>query len=748
MVMVLPPWNPAKIINNLKNAVFGSPKKTPTPSQNVSKPNPQDHKHIIPASPPLANDPGGGSSESSEGAGGDEGGYVDYGDGGGYADGYGGTGQQSNVSTMSEAEKKALLKMKDSNIPYRYKTDKDDLLNLAASQKKNEAWGFKEELFIYTTHDKKKHKYITSVQIDSDKDDIVTTCQIEMPYDNKLMEYWIPGKTAFMVMGGIYDREVLFIGRVSEVNQIGSTIQVVAQNIGWRFKQYMSEEFFNKIKGLPIPLVVRAIIRELGFEEGKYHIDLWAIPDVCKYKLDENNTVTYEGEEVYNVPDLEKVIQSIGDSDINKYVATKAKVRETKEVAKDYAKSKKMTSLDLVVDAQQSYYPSSFRKTYGVKSSVNSRGEIEYDPLMDRLFDTKKGVELLTEDHSGDGEYTYEDTLRNIATAIDAQFFIVDTTVCFISFNALMTMSSSQAIAKSIQPTIQFWQILEDSFELDINQYGYYNTVIIKYKNGTLKRSYEDLVRVFGEVPITYNEPKLNRDAAQMKAQAYLAAHVRDFGMEVNLTILHSGKITPSSFVKVLNPLTMSETLYYVAGTSIVWYGENQTLTCDLNLLYGPSNQDLEVPETGATFSGGSQGAVSGDVSANVAQAAQQMINGATDPTQKAQMIFNWVDQNIHYERYSGGKYTSSQVLTGHKANCWDTAYLVYNLCTAAGVKCEVWNGTYHFLDETIGHLWNRIEQNGVMVFGDAGRQSHAPLGTHGGSGRYIVSGHCVKKNY
>lgn len=664
-------------------------------------------------------------------------------------EGTGNTTQNNNQSTMSQAEKNALFKMKDSNVPYYYKINENDLLNLAASEKTNDFREFKEDLFLYTTHDRKKHRYMTSVQIDADKDDIVTTCQIEMPYENKLMEYWIPGQTAFMVMGGVYDREVLFIGRVSEVNQIGSTIQVVAQNIGWRFKQYMSEEFFNKIKGLPIPLVVRAIIRELGFEEGKYHIDLWAIPDIFKYTLDENNTVTYGGEEVYNVPDLEKVIKNIGDSDVNKYVATKAKLRETKEVAKDYAKSTQIRNLDSVINATNTYYPSSYRKSYGVKSYVGESGEIGYLPLMDRLLSTEKGLKLLTEDHSGDGEYTYEETLRNIATAIDAQFFIVDTTVCFVSFNALMTMSSSQAIAKSIQPTIQFWQMEQESYELDINQYGYYNTVIIKYKNGTLKRSYEDLVRVFGEVPITYKEPDLTYAAAQMKAQAYLAAHVRDFGMEINLTILYSGKITPSTFIKVLNPLTMSESLYYVAGTSIVWYGENQTLTCDLNLLYGPSNQDLEVPETGATFtSGGTQSAASANVSPNVAQAAQQIVGGATDPTQKGAMIYNWVDQNISYERYSGNKYTSAQVLSGHKANCYDTAYLVYNLCTAAGVRCEVWNGTYHFLDETIGHLWNRIEQNGQMVFGDAGRQSHAALGTHGGSGRYIVSGSCVKKNY
>ena len=123
------------------------------------------------------------------------------------------------------------------------------------------------------------------------------------------------------------------------------------------------------------------------------------------------------------------------------------------------------------------------------------------------------------------------------------------TTVCFVSFNSLMAMSSSETIAKSIQPRIEYWQMEDKSYELDINQYGYYNTVIIKYKNGTLKRSFEDLVRVYDEIAITYKEPDLNYEGAQLKAQAYLAAHVRDFGMTVRFTMLYTGKITPASFI-------------------------------------------------------------------------------------------------------------------------------------------------------------------------------------------------------
>ena len=221
--------------------------------------------------------------------------------------------------------------------------------------------------------------------------------------------------------------------------------------------------------------------------------------------------------------------------------------------------------------------------------------------------------------------------------------------------------------------------------------------------------------------------------------------------MQNRMTILYTGKITVASFVKVQNPLTMSESLMYVYGTSIQWDAGGQTLICDLDLRYGPENPDNpEIPEYGMEYtnSQSSSGAIiSGSVSANITEAAQEMINGATDPDERARRIYNWVDAYVKYEKYYGSRYSSEQVLTKKRANCYDTAYLIYRLCTAAGVKCEVWNGTYHFLDGNYGHLWNQIEQNGQMVFADTGRSNKNELGKHG-AGRKILSGRCVEKNY
>lgn len=685
---------------------------------------------------------------------GGSGGSSSGGSGGG-SSGSGGSGGSSSDDAAAKAEEKrkkrlvkAFDKMKDSNIPYTYKIDENDLMHIAASEKQDDYWQFKEELFLYTVHDRKKHRYITGVQIDSDKNDIVTSCQIDMPYDSKLMEYWIPGKTAFMVMGGTFDREVLFIGRVSEVNQLGDSIQVIGQNIGWKFKQYMSESFYKKIEGLPVTTVVKAIFNELKFSEGKYYIDLWGIPNIDKYVLDENATITCDGETVQNVPELTDVVKRMQDSDINKYVATHSKVRDTETVIKDYNKQVKMQTLDSVVDSSKSYMPSSLRQSFGVSTTVKN-GELEYNPLMDRILGKDKRLEYFTEDASGDSEYTYEDILHNIASAIDAHFYIVDTTVCFVSFNALMAMGGSLATQKAIQPTIEFWQLQDESYEVDINQYGYYNTVIIKYKNGTLKRSFDDLVRVYGEVPITYNEPNLNYEGAQLKAQAYLAAHVRDFGMELRATILYTGKIIPSSFIKVLNPLTMSESLLYVFGTSIHWEADGQTLTCDLDLRYGPENPDNpEVPEVGLGYSSGNSNSgskiYSGNVSADVASAAQQMIMGAVDESEKAERIYGYFAAKVGYRLYYNSEHGISATLRGVKSNCYDTCWAAYNVCTAAGVRCEFWHGTLYGQTGTWGHYWLKMYHNGKMEIADLGRGDKKGLGNYSGK----LVGSCQQKNY
>lgn len=669
-----------------------------------------------------------------------------------------GTGSSSGtaVSSATPEELEEIESMLDSNtivdgVPKRKKAN--DIWNKAASKAQKSYWQLNEEVFVYTFHDKQKHEYLTSFQIDCDKNDICTTCSINVPYDNDLMEYWVPGQTSFALIGGVYDREVLFVGRCSEVNQSDLSIEIVGQNVGWKFKQYMKSEFYDKLKGLKVKNAVKMIFKELGFEKGRYHINLSGIPNIDEYILDEQCSVKQGNDTVENVPDLTQVVSNLEDEDIESYIANKMEMDDTQSVANSYEKKKEMRNLNSAWKNQNEYYLSSIRKNYGVEASLDANGNIVFDPIIDNFFEEGEGDNWFIEGNSYDGDYTYEEVIHSIASAIDAHFYIIDTTVCFVSFNALFALDDTVTIQKAIAPRVDFWQLEEDSYVLDVNQYGFYNTVKVNYKNGSVTKAYDDLVRVYGEVMIEYDEPELSYSAAMLKAQAYLSAHIRDFGMTIQCTILYTGKIVPSTFIKVKNPLTMSDNLFYVYGISVSWDADSSTIYADLDLRYGPENpDDPEIPEVGGTGYTNDSSVYGGDVSADVAQAAQQICMGATDATTKGQRIYNWVDANIPYDFYWNSRQSTSTTLQGTAGNCYDIAILIYELCSAAGVKCELWHGNYRFRGgSVIGHYWNMIEQNGTMVFADTGFGSSGtivrnPLGDYHGGG--AVSSSCVKKNY
>ena len=145
------------------------------------------------------------------------------------------------------------------------------------------------------------------------------------------------------------------------------------------------------------------------------------------------------------------------------------------------------------------------------------------------------------------------------------------------------------------------------SFVMDVNQFGYANTVKVKYANGTVTEQYEDLVRVFGEVPKTFTKSNYNKTQAQAYAKSKLATLLRDFAMEIQVSALYSGNIQPGNFIKATNPITDNTETYYVSGVNIS-HSPTSTLKASLTLLYAPKNPEVSsIPEiSGGT--GGSMG--------------------------------------------------------------------------------------------------------------------------------------------
>lgn len=210
------------------------------------------------------------------------------------------------------------------------------------------------------------------------------------------------------------------------------------------------------------------------------------------------------------------------------------------------------------------------------------------------------------------GEMTFEELVGEICNGIDLLFLTKKSVIVVDDFESIYAEAKylRDHSSKTVEnEDIKFWQLEEDSYELEVNQHGFYNTVRVQYKNGVVTERYDEYVRVYGEIPITYKDPKIDKTTAEMKAKAYLAAHVRDFNMGINLTMLTEPEIDIGDIVTIDNPKTLNNKIrkskgldpeyLFVHGISTSWEGDGY-ISSDLELKIAPvSPQRLDVPQSG-----------------------------------------------------------------------------------------------------------------------------------------------------
>lgn len=282
-----------------------------------------------------------------------------------------------------------------------------------------------------------------------------------------------------------------------------------------------------------------------------------------------------------------------------------------------------------------------------------------------------------------EGEMTFEELVGEVCNGIDLCFIVKRSTVVITDYESLY--AEAKYLRDNYQSSIQdedigLWQLEEGSYELDVAEYGFYNTVIVKYKDGEVKESYEDLVRVYSEVPVTYEEPDIDKTTAIMKAKAYLAAHVRDFDMSIKASLLHDGNIDIGDIVTLENPMTMRDKYrqeyeerdpeyFFVMGNSISWEGDGPIIN-DIELRYGAKSPErLDVPETGASYSGGT---------------------GSSTPTGDVQAALDAVGQQWSGVGYSGECQTADCVKQANAGDCWGVSDLIYTELKSKGVTARV----------------------------------------------------------
>lgn len=203
------------------------------------------------------------------------------------------------------------------------------------------------------------------------------------------------------------------------------------------------------------------------------------------------------------------------------------------------------------------------------------------------------------------GEKTFQEIISEICDGIDILFLCKKNRVVVTDFeqiyaDALYLRENNNSNVKD--EDIKLWQLEDGSYELNVDQFGFYNAVIVYYNGGKVYEQFDDLVDVYGVQVKTYNDKTLTKSQAQAKAKAYLAAHVRDFNMGINASVLENG-IDIGDIVTLDNPMSYHNykkipEYLFTQGVSISWDGDY--IYTDLELKYGPESPERpEVPTTG-----------------------------------------------------------------------------------------------------------------------------------------------------
>lgn len=231
------------------------------------------------------------------------------------------------------------------------------------------------------------------------------------------------------------------------------------------------------------------------------------------------------------------------------------------------------------------------------------------------------------------GEQSFQQLVAEVTNGINILVLCKRNIIKVTDFETLYAEAQVlRANKKYVDEDIHLWQLEDGTYELDVNEYGFYNTVNVVYSGGVITETYEDLVRVYGVMAKTYYDKKLTKSQAQAKAKAYLAAHIQEFGMEIKCSILHNPAIEIGDIVTLENPMTLRDAVkkvnkglpeyLFVKDMSISW-DDGGPIKNDLVLSYSP-----EAPERDADTSTSAKTTSASDNVSSGTQGTDQTASG------------------------------------------------------------------------------------------------------------------------
>lgn len=148
---------------------------------------------------------------------------------------------------------------------------------------------------------------------------------------------------------------------------------------------------------------------------------------------------------------------------------------------------------------------------------------------------------------------TFYGLIKQIMGAVDAVFVIANNMAYLLSFKDVYEYRNQ--FDKFI-PIIEAKDVLRDSLVKNWSTDGYYNAVEVLYADGIIKYQNDVLVKQYGENVFYYEFPEDDEETAKAKADALLAAHIRDYSTNIQLSVFYNENITEGSWVKVNKTLT------------------------------------------------------------------------------------------------------------------------------------------------------------------------------------------------
>lgn len=366
-------------------------------------------------------------------------------------------------------------------------------------------------------------------------------------------------------------------------------------------------------------------------------------------------------------------------------------------------------------------------------------------------------------------DLTFYGLIKQICGAVDATFTIANNMAYLLSFKDLYKYRDKY---NQYIPILTADKIQNNTLSKEWTTSGMYNSINVKYKNGELEYKYEPLIEQYGENIFYYDLSDDDEETAKTKAQALLAAHVRDYSLDIELRCLYDPHITSGSWIKLpkkITKMTVSQDnrniqqqeedteydIFYVQGYSLKWTTKN-ALIMDLHLKYGPDTPEDPINTTigtgGIQASGGTYGSDCFAVGDFMQLFGQTTIGhsgaGAVAYAKAHEPDPAWIipraKQGSSYDQELSGKTPEEGFLliTGKAGYCsyaencnkWCCVDDMYK-SGECGFNCGDWSLlTKCMLDCTgvqknwgfhiDGHYFNMMEYNGEIMSVDASRRS------------------------